>query len=82
MKVSVALFLTIPALAAAFTRPTFGCRSQTALHVVTGPKGKPAKTKEEDLELTREVIAEYMGGDAPDSEPEAPAPAAAPKEEE
>jgi hypothetical protein len=33
--------------------------------VTTGPKGKPAKTHEEDLELTRQVINEFLGEDEP-----------------
>jgi hypothetical protein len=40
------------------------------LNVVTGPKGKPAKDKDQDLELTREVIAEFMGVDEEDAAPE------------
>jgi hypothetical protein len=79
MKISL-LCLTLPAAAAAFSSPAFvgGKRSSTTtkLNVVTGPKGKPASSKDEDLELTREVIAQFTADD--DGAP-APAP---PAEEE
>jgi len=80
MKLSTVLCLALPAVAAAFSSPAFiPKRSSTALNVVTGPKGKPASSKDQDLELTREVIAEFMGDsdDAP-----APAPAPAPADDE
>lgn len=78
MKLSVVYCLALPAVAAAFSSPAFVAkRSNTALNVVTGPKGKAANSKDQDLELTREVIASFMGDDEP-----APAPAPAPAQEE
>lgn len=70
MKLSTILCLAIPAVASAFSSPAFvGRSSTTMLNVVTGPKGKPAKSKDQDLELTREVIAEFMGEDEDAPEP-------------
>lgn len=46
-----------------------------SMAVVTGPKGKAASSKEQDLELTREVIMAHI-----DEEPAA-APAPAPVDE-
>jgi hypothetical protein len=40
--------------------------------VTTGPKGKPAKTREEDLELTRQVINEFLGDEGETPPPEEP----------
>ena len=80
MKLSTVLCLALPVVGAAFSSPAFVTRSSTALNVVTGPKGKPAKSKDQDLELTREVIAEFMGNDDAEAAPEpAPAPAEEPK---
>lgn len=80
MKLSTILCLALPVAGTAFSTPACVGKtcSTTALNVVTGPKGKPAKSKDQDLELTREVIAEFTSGD---EEEEAPAPAPAPKEE-
>ena len=78
MKLSTILCLALPAVVSAFSSPAFvGRSSTTMLNVVTGPKGKPAKTKDQDLELTREVIAEFMG----DDEDAAPEPQKEKKEE-
>lgn len=56
-------------------QPAFRLQALSMGAVVTGPQGKPAKSKEEDLELTRQVILAYIGEDAPaDAEP-VPAPA-------
>lgn len=77
----VLFLLAIPA-AAAFSSPAFVARSPTScLNMVkTGPQGKPAKTSQEDLELTRQVIHEFLGED---EIPTKDAPkAAAPDEEE
>jgi hypothetical protein len=55
MKLSVAALLMLPAMAAAFVpaQPrAFGSSSLSA---------KAAKSKEEDLELTKKVIAKFMG---------------------
>ena len=91
MKLATVLHLAIPAISAAFTpsgmsaRPAFA----TARFGVVSVGGGPAKSKEEDLELTRQVILEFldkeMGSDDSgllDDAPVAAAPvAAAPAEE-
>lgn len=69
MKTSFALVL-ISALSATAFVPAYQ-RAQTVQ--------LSAKSKEEDLELTRKVIADFFGSD--DDEP-APAPAAAPAAED
>lgn len=81
MKITAAAaLLLLPAVATAFAplRPTFGV-SSTALCA------KPAASKEEDLELTRKVILDFMekemGAEEQAEEP-APAPAAEEKSEE
>jgi len=56
------------------SQPAFRLQALSMGAVVTGPQGKPAKSKEEDLELTRQIILAYIGEDAPAAEP-APAPA-------
>jgi len=68
MKTSIALVLLSALSASAFVPVHKPVHRATELY----GKAKPAKSKEEDLELTRKVIAAAMGGDAP----------AAPKEEE
>ena len=79
MKVTFAALLAIPALAAAFTAV-----SQPRVAFMT--KLEAARSKEEDLELTRQVIASFMdgkGGVVEDSKPTpAPAPAPAPSTEQ
>eukprot|EP00566_Odontella_aurita_P035350 CAMPEP_0113596272 /NCGR_PEP_ID=MMETSP0015_2-20120614/40231_1 /TAXON_ID=2838 /ORGANISM="Odontella" /LENGTH=77 /DNA_ID=CAMNT_0000503743 /DNA_START=181 /DNA_END=414 /DNA_ORIENTATION=+ /assembly_acc=CAM_ASM_000160 len=61
MKIAIAL-LALPAVASAFapsvTRPAFSATQLSA--VTTGPNGKPAKSAEEDLELTYQVIMENI----------------------
>mmetsp|Transcript_16797 Transcript_16797/g.22993 ORF Transcript_16797/g.22993 Transcript_16797/m.22993 type:complete len:80 (+) Transcript_16797:184-423(+) len=71
MKVAVAL-LALPALASAFApAPTFSRSSALSMaNIVTGPKGSPAKSAEEDLELTRQVILDHIS----DENGSAPAP--------
>jgi hypothetical protein len=56
------------------TQPAFRLKALSMGAVVTGPHGKPATSKEEDLELTRQIILAYIGEDAPAAEP-TPAPA-------
>ena len=66
MKLAVAALLI--GSAAAFTpvsQPTFRLNS-LAMGVVTGPKGSAAKSAEEDLELTRQVIMEHIDDEAPE----------------
>eukprot|EP00957_Ditylum_brightwellii_P062681 4757589-Ditylum_brightwellii.AAC.1 len=64
MKV-VAVLLAIPALASAFTpAPAFSRSTALSMaNIVTGPAGTPAKSAEEDLELTRQVIMEHISVD-------------------
>lgn len=63
----LAIFSLLIASATAFApvaKPAFG----SALSAVeTGAKGKPAKSAEEDLELTREIIRAAMGIEADDA---------------
>eukprot|EP00521_Asterionellopsis_glacialis_P001765 CAMPEP_0195263644 /NCGR_PEP_ID=MMETSP0706-20130129/10422_1 /TAXON_ID=33640 /ORGANISM="Asterionellopsis glacialis, Strain CCMP134" /LENGTH=78 /DNA_ID=CAMNT_0040317853 /DNA_START=130 /DNA_END=366 /DNA_ORIENTATION=- len=73
MKFSTAVtLLALPAMASAFApvaqpaRRTFGLSA-----IKTGPNGKPAKSAEEDMDLTRQVIAEFMGEDEPAAEADA-----------
>ena len=73
MKLSaLAAFLVLPALTAAFAP------SQPRVAFTTSLAAKAAKSKEEDLELTRKVIAEFVGI----SSSPAPAPAGAPEKAE
>ena len=62
------LFLSLVALVAsanAFAPATSGVVSRSvALNVKTGPAGTPAKSKEEDLELTTQVILDYVNSQA------------------
>ena len=69
MKLSIAALLI--SSAAAFvpaTQPAFTMKALSMSNVVTGPKGKPASSKEEDLELTLKVI---FGGNDESEEPAA-----------
>ncbi len=50
-------------------QPAFRLQPLSMGAVVTGPEGKAAKSKEEDLELTRQIILAYIGEDAPAPEP-------------
>lgn len=68
MKLSLAVLLAIPAVVTAFV-PVQPRAFGTSLNAAA------AKSKEEDLELTRQVIAKFMDGD------DAPAPAEAPAAE-
>lgn len=61
MKLSIATLLILPALTAAFM-PAQPRAFRTSLEAAP-------KTKEEDLELTRKVIATFFG-DAPEEEEE------------
>lgn len=64
MKFTVATLLMLPALTAAFI-PT-----QPRAFVGSSLNAKAAKSKEEDLELTRQVINAFAGGSsAPVEEP-------------
>jgi hypothetical protein len=73
MKLFTVILVALPALTAAFAP------AQPRVSFVTASvlNAKAAKSKEEDLELTRKVIADFVGIT---SSP-APAPAAAPAEE-
>lgn len=73
MKLSTAILVALPALTAAFA-PAQPRASFVAASVLNA---KAAKSREEDLELTRKVIADFVGI----SSSPAPAPAAAPAED-
>lgn len=64
MKLSVATLLIIPAMAAAFIPVQPRAFVATSLSAA-----KAAKSKEEDLELTRQVIAKFMGDDVEEEKP-------------
>mmetsp|Transcript_84 Transcript_84/g.167 ORF Transcript_84/g.167 Transcript_84/m.167 type:complete len:80 (-) Transcript_84:370-609(-) len=73
MKFSTAAtLLALPAMASAFAPVAQPARTFGLSAVKTGPNGKAAASAEEDMDLTRKVIAEFLGDDEP----------AAPKEEE
>ena len=66
MKLSITLFAVLLSSATAFA-PTSGISSsrsaaavRTALQVKTGAGGQPARSKEEDLELTTQIILDYV----------------------
>lgn len=69
MKIAIAALLIGSAAAFAPVAPAFRTTALSA--VATGPKGKAAKSAEEDLELTREVIRSFMGDDEPEEEAKA-----------
>jgi len=77
MKLSIAALLMLPAMAAAFIPVQPRAFVPTSLNAA-----KAAKSKEEDLELTRQVIAKFMGDDV-EEEPakEEEESAESPKEE-
>ena len=56
MKISCALVLSTLASTSAFAPSTFGRKNVALNSVVTGPDGKAASSKEEDLALTLQVI--------------------------
>jgi len=63
MKLAIAALLVTSAAAfAPVAQPAFRVNSLSA--VITGTEGKAASSAEEDLELTREVILNFMGGDS------------------
>ena len=76
MKFSVAALLMMPAMAAAFV-PV-----QPRAFVATPLSAKAAKSTEEDLELTRKVIAGFMGDEPEPVEETKEEPVAAAAEEE
>lgn len=77
MKLSIATLLMIPAMAAAFIPVQPRAFVSTSLNAA-----KAAKSKEEDIELTRLVIAKFMGDDI-EEEPakEEEVPTESPQEE-
>ena len=66
MKFSIILSsMSLLSTASAFVLPSTSssCRSSVVMApmiIMTGPAGKPAKSKEEDLELTLQVILDYV----------------------
>ena len=68
MKLSIISFVALLSCANAFA-PSVGGISRSAvaaLNVKTGAGGSPAKSKEEDLELTTQVILDYVNSQAAD----------------
>lgn len=63
MKLCIVSLVALLSSASAFA-PSAGVVRSTALGVKTGPAGSPAKSKEEDLALTTEVIMDYINSQA------------------
>lgn len=74
MKTSLALVLL-----SAFSAQAFVPVSQPSVTTALSAKAKPAKSAAEDIELTRKVIAQFLGDEMPSEE--APAPPKKAKEE-
>jgi hypothetical protein len=67
MKLAIATLLIGSAAAfAPIAQPAFKLNALSA--VVTGKDGKAASSKEEDLELTLQIILKTMGGESDDKE--------------
>ena len=65
MKLSIITFVTLLSATSAFAPSAVSPRSAVkALNVKTGSAGAPAKSKEEDLELTTQVILDYVNSQA------------------
>lgn len=70
MKIAIAALLIGSAAAfAPVAQPAFRVKSLNS--VVTGVEGQPAKSAEEDMELTREVILSFIGADSDEESEEA-----------
>ena len=83
MKLSAIAVLALPALASAFapssvSRPAFAS-SLSMAGPKTGPEGKAATSKEEDMDLTYQVIMDHIEAELGPSEE--PAEASAEEEE-
>lgn len=63
MKLSIISLAALLSTASAFA-PSVGGRRSVALGVKTGAGGAPAKSKEEDLELTTQIILDYVNSQA------------------
>ena len=69
MKLSIISFAALLSCTSAFVAPSVSGISRSAvaaLNVKTGAAGSPAKSKEEDLELTTQVILDYVNSQAAD----------------
>ena len=65
MKLSIITFVTLLSCTSAFAPSAVSPRSAVkALNVKTGSAGTQAKSKEEDLELTTQVILDYVNSQA------------------
>ena len=73
MKIAAALVLSFAVSAQAFVPVHQPSPVTSAL----GANAKPAKSAEEDLDLTRKVIASFLGDDGSSDDSSAPAPAPA-----
>ena len=70
MKIAIAALLIGSAAAfAPVAQPAF--RVQSLNSVVTGVEGKPAKSAEEDIELTRDIILNFIGDESAEESEEA-----------
>lgn len=64
MKIPIITLVALLSTASAFAPSMGGVARSTALAVKTGAGGQPAKTKEEDLELTTQIILDYVNSQA------------------
>ena len=65
MKLSIITFVALLSCTSAFAPSAVSPRSAVkALNVKTGSAGTRAKSKEEDLELTTQVILDYVNSQA------------------
>eukprot|EP00581_Thalassiosira_minuscula_P011874 CAMPEP_0183723542 /NCGR_PEP_ID=MMETSP0737-20130205/15761_1 /TAXON_ID=385413 /ORGANISM="Thalassiosira miniscula, Strain CCMP1093" /LENGTH=75 /DNA_ID=CAMNT_0025953855 /DNA_START=77 /DNA_END=304 /DNA_ORIENTATION=+ len=68
MKLSIVSLLALFTSAEAFAPSMAGVSRSVALGVKTGAGGAPAKSKEEDLELTTQIIMDYVNSQAADED--------------
>lgn len=66
MKYTIISLAALLSAANAFAPAASGITRTVALGVTTGAAGKPASSKEEDLELTTQIILESISNDADD----------------
>lgn len=68
MKLSIVSLVALLTSAEAFAPSMAGVSRSMALGVKTGASGAPAKSKEEDLELTTQIIMDYVNSQAAEGE--------------
>eukprot|EP00585_Thalassiosira_rotula_P003347 CAMPEP_0196142252 /NCGR_PEP_ID=MMETSP0910-20130528/11415_1 /TAXON_ID=49265 /ORGANISM="Thalassiosira rotula, Strain GSO102" /LENGTH=75 /DNA_ID=CAMNT_0041403543 /DNA_START=83 /DNA_END=310 /DNA_ORIENTATION=+ len=64
MKLAIVSLVALLSSANAFAPAMSGVSRTVALGVKTGPDGAPAASKEEDLELTTQIILDYVNSQA------------------